>query len=405
VFSDATGEVENMLTGMKKNLQARDETVFLAHCAVSPLYSGAAEAIRSFTDDLAGRGVLGLRDHLDILPRLHEHAGRLLGCPAADISFVHNTAEAMSMLAGGYPFAPGDQVVSYLHEYPSNHYPWALQRSRGVELTVLADHDPLGSLGDVDLPRGWSMEELEEVVTDRTRVIAISHVQFSSGYAADLRLLGEFCRQRRIDLVVDCAQSLGCLPVRPAECNIAALAASGWKWLLGPWASGLLYTSADFRRKLQPVMTGPGMMRQHLDYLDHRWNPSDDGRFFEYSTLAWDHAAGLDAVIDEVFLRYDAGAIRDEIIRLQDVFLAHCDPGLVRPLVFSPANRSGIVSMLVAGNLPDIVRSLAAHGVVMTAPVGYLRLAPHCYQEDRQMIRAAEIVNRVCAEHMPKGGD
>ena len=105
--------------------------------------------------------------------------------------------------------------------------------------------------------------------------------------------LGEFCRQRAIDLVVDCAQSLGCLPVRPEACHVAALASSGWKWLLGPWASGLLYTSPDFRRKLRPVMAGPGMMRQQLDYLDHRWNPHVDGRLFEYSTLAWDHAAGV----------------------------------------------------------------------------------------------------------------
>ena len=248
------------------------------------------------------------------------------------------------------------------------------------------------------------MEELEAVVTDRTRVIAISHVQFSSGYAADLRLLGEFCRQRAIDLVVDCAQSLGCLPVRPEACHVAALASSGWKWLLGPWASGLLYTSPDFRRKLRPVMAGPGMMRQQLDYLDHRWNPHVDGRLFEYSTLAWDHAAGLNAVFEDIFLRYEAEAIRDEIFRLQDVFLAHCDPGLVRPLVFSPANRSGIVAMLVAGNLQEIMRNLAGQGVVMTGPVGYLRLAPHFYQEDRQMIRAAEAVNRVCAGHMPTGG-
>lgn len=394
-----------MLSGMEQLFQQRDETVFLGHCAVSPLYPGAAQAVRAFTDDLAAGGVLGLREHLHILPRLHEHAGRLLRCPAADISFVHNTAEAMSMLAGGYPFAPGDQVVSYLHEYPSNHYPWVLQRRRGVELRMLADHDPVGGLGDVGLPRGWSMEELEAAVTDRTRVIAVSHVQFSSGFAADLQALGEFCRQRQIDLVVDCAQSLGCLPVRPADCNIAALAASGWKWLLGPWSSGLLYTSPAFREKLQPVLSGPGMMRQQLDYLDHRWNPHDDGRFFEYSTLAWDHAAGLNAVLEDVFLRYDAEAIRDEVFRLQDVFLAHCDPALVRPLLFNRVNRSGIVAMLVAGDPADIVRSLAGRGVVMTAPVGYLRLAPHVYQDDRQMIRAAETVNRVCAEHMPKGGN
>lgn len=387
-----------MLPGTPDLFPERDEPIFLSHCSVSPLYHAAARAIRNFIDDLAARGVGGLKHHLDILPRLHDNAARLLGCPAADISFVHNTAEALSMVANGYPFAPGDQVISYVHEYPSNHYPWVLQGRRGVELILLADHDPLGRSDPGNRPQGWSMDELEERVTARTRIVAISHVQFASGYAADLRLLGSFCRERGIDLVVDCAQSLGCLPIDPEECHIAALAASGWKWLLGPWASGLLYTSAEFRRKLQPIMTGPGMMRQGLDYLDHRWNPYDDGRLFEYSTVAWDHAAGLNAVLEEVFRRYDGAAIRAEVFRLQDVFLAHCDPDLVRPLRFAEANRSGIVALDVGGEIGTIMARLAAAGVVMTGPAGYLRLAPHFYQQDRQMIEAAAIVNRICAE-------
>ena len=63
-----------------------------------------------------------------------------------------------------------------------------------------------------ELPRGWSMDELAERVTPRTRIVAVSHVQFTSGFAADLPALGGFCRERGIDLVVDVAQSLGHLP-------------------------------------------------------------------------------------------------------------------------------------------------------------------------------------------------
>jgi kynureninase len=140
-------------------------------------------------------------------------------------------------------------------------------------------------------------------------------------------------------------------------------------------------------------------MRQHLDYLDHRWNPHSDGRMFEYSTLSWDHATGLNAVLTEVFQRFDIEAIRAEVFRLQDVFLAQCDPALIRPLRFAETNRSGIVAMLVGGDLHKIMRRLAEMGTVMTGPVGYLRLAPHFYQEDGQMVRAAELLNRVCAEN------
>ena len=387
-----------MLTGSSGLFPASQEMFFLAHCSVSPLYPGAATALQDFAENMAAGGIRTLPRYFDVLPRLHENAARLLRTSPDNISLVQNTAEALCLIANGYPFQPGDQVISYVHEYPSNHYPWVLQGRRGVKLILLSDQDPLGDLEDTGRPRGWSMAELEERVTDRTRVIAVSHVQFSSGYTADLKTLGEFCRARGIDLIVDCAQSLGCLPVYPEEYNIAALASSGWKWLMGPWASGLLYTSAKLRARLTPVMAGPGLMRQGLDYLDHRWNPHTDGRMFEYSTVAWDHAAGLNAVLTEVFQRFSLEDIRTEVFRLQDIFTGCLDPGVVRPIVFSDGHRSGIMALRLEGDIPSTIKRLAEQGVVMTGPAGYLRLAPHFYQNDEQMVRAADILNKVCRQ-------
>jgi selenocysteine lyase/cysteine desulfurase len=297
------------------------------------------------------------------------------------------------MIAGGYPFQPGDQIISYVHEYPSNHYPWVMQRQRGVDLLLLADS------GNSDLPtelRGWSMDELEKRVTARTRIIAVSHVQFASGFSANLEELGKFCRDRGIDLVVDCAQSLGCLPVYPEQYNIAALAASGWKWLMGPLGSGVMYTSEEFREKIRPTMAGPGMMRQGLDYLDHTWNPHTDGRMFEYSATPWDHVAALDAVITELFLKNSMEEIREEVFRLQDVFLQHLDPMAAAPVVAASEHRSGIIPLNVKGNPQTIMNTLRQQGVIITGPTGCLRLAPHFYMSDAQMIHAAGKVNEVC---------
>lgn len=375
--------------------QVDDERVFLGHCSVSPLYRGAAEAIKGFADSLAAGGITSLSPYFEVVPKFRRGAAKLLQTEAQHISLVANTAEAMCMLANGYPFAPGDEIISYVHEYPSNHYPWVLQRERGVKLILLADQGTEEGTG----PRGWSMDELAAKVTERTRMIAVSHVQFASGYAADLQALGAFCRRRDIDLVVDCAQSLGCLPVYPERYHIAALAASGWKWLLGPLGSGLLYTSERLRAKLRPTMAGPGLMRQGLEYLNHRWDPHTDGRMFEYSTRAWDHAAALHVVISEIFLRNSMEDVRNEIFRLQDVLLAHLDRTLCRPLCHPPSHRSGIVTLAVDGNPQAIMAALQHKGVVITGPTGQLRLAPHFYQTDAQMVRAAQLLNEVCGEN------
>jgi len=368
--------------------------VFLGHCAISPLFSGAAAAMRDFTEAMAAGGITALSGYGRLLPEFRETFGSLLKTGSENISYVQNTATAISMIACGYPFQPGDQVISYAHEYPSNHYPWVLQKERGVELVLLKDVGDGKSSASL---QGWSMEELERRVTDRTRVVAISHVQFASGFAADLEDLGAFCKARNIDLIVDCAQSLGCLPVYPEEYNVAAVASSGWKWLMGPLGSGVMYTSGELRKKLRPVLTGPGMMRQGMDYLDHSWDPHEDGRRFEFSTGAWDHIAGLQASVVELFSENSMEDVRDEVIRLQDLFLAHLDSERVVPLVLPERYRSGIVMLQLRGRVKvrEVLAAMQERGVVMTGPTGVLRLAPHFYMEDAQLIRAAEVLNSV----------
>ena len=237
------------------------------------------------------------------------------------------------------------------------------------------------------------MDDLERKTTDRTRIVAISHVQFTSGFAADLAAVGEFCNQRGIDLVVDVAQSLGAMPVRPEEFHISALAGSGWKWLMGPVGSGVMYTSPEFRAKLDMVLTGPNSMTQGLDYLDHTWSLLEDGRKFEYSTVQLSYAAGLGRSLSELFCKYDPKDVRDEIFRLQDLFIDRVDTERYRPIVFDRANRSGILAIDTDVNLDEIMSSLGARGICVSARGGYLRIAPHFYNDDTELIAAAEALN------------
>lgn len=369
---------------------AKSQTIFMGHCAISPLYAGASAAMQEFCRQMAANGITAIPDYVDVLPRLHDNVGRFLRTSPNNISYVHNTAEALCMIANGYPFSAGDEVISYQHEYPSNHYPWVLQKKRGVELTLLADKAPLAEYDHLQKPTGWSMNELEKIISRKTKIIAISHVQYTSGYAADLQALGELCRQHDIDLVVDCAQSLGSLPVYPEEFGISAVAASGWKWLMGPMGSGLLYTSESFREKLSETMAGPSLMKQGLDYLDLSWHPHRDGRKFEYSTLPWDHVAALNVIMEEIFLRYSIESIRDEIFRLQDLFIQESAANGVHFLLFPEQHRSGILAAEPAGESKAYLDFLRKNGVIITAPIGYLRFAPHFYNDEEQIVTAAD---------------
>jgi selenocysteine lyase/cysteine desulfurase len=235
----------------------KDSYVYLAHCGVSPLYSNALKKEQEIAGAHNKTGALVFAKYNEILNGLRSAAAKLLKTSADNLAFVKNTSEGMCMTANGYRFQNGDQVIGYMHEYPANYYPWKLQERHGVELVLLPNRDINGSVPK-GMPCAWSMEDLQALVTDRTRIIALSHVQFTSGFAADLKQLGHFCRTRGIDLVLDAAQSLGAFPIYPEEYNISAMVSSGWKWLMGHPGTGLFYTSPSYRQTLRI---------QHLPYF------------------------------------------------------------------------------------------------------------------------------------------
>mgnify|MGYP005836338655 CR=1 FL=1 len=370
----------------------KKEGIFLAHCAVSLLPKPAYDAITQVALDQMERGGFGLAAYGHILKDLRKAAAELLFTSPDNMALVKNTSEAMGMIAHGYPFREGDEILSYIHEYPANHYPWRLLEQKGVRLVLLPNR-PKALRPTRSLPCGWSMEDVHRLTTPRTRLMAISHVQFTSGYAADLEELGTYCRERGIDLVVDAAQSLGSLVIEPERCHISALAASGWKWLFGPTGTGLFYTSPEFRQKLADVLVGAEAMVQGEDYLNHTWQPHPSARRFEYSTSPTILAAALEASLRFAVLSVGIAKIQQEIFRLQDLLLQDLDARRYTPLVFSAPHRSAILSVLCQRSAEQIMKEAAHHGVFVSARCGYLRLAPHWCTTDEEIDRALAVLN------------
>lgn len=370
---------------------------FLSYCSVSPMYGPAAttgaEFLRRQSEDGLSMFFNYYKDEKNMLPKFHKLFAELFKTSPENITCTGNTAQGLNMIANGYPFEAGDEIISYVHEYPANHYPWKLQESRGVTLKLLKDFDPIGGISE-KFARGWSFEELTKLVTKKTRIIAISHVQFTSGYKADLKKLGAFCKDKNIDLVVDAAQSLGSVPVYPEEYGVSAIASAGWKWLLGPLGIGVMYTSKEFRSKIKITQGGADNMIQGANYLDHTWNPFEDGRKFEYSTLP---APGIESLInclEEIFTVHSPEEIQAEIFRLQDLVLSGINRDLFMPLEFSTENRSGILSVIPLKRPgTEISAELLKKGILLSERSGYLRFAPHFCSKDDEILSAVECIN------------
>ncbi len=378
----------------KANFPAKEAYNFLAHCGISPLYRGAADrAVELIRDQEHHGSVNFVNYYLEEQEAAKVTIAQLMRTRAEDIAIVKNTSEALSMVANGYPFVAGDEVITFANEYPANFYPWKLQEKRGVKLRLIPKMPYPADLPD-EVFGGFSLEALERTITSRTRVIALSHVQFTSGFAADLKPIAAWCRDREIDLVVDAAQSLGCMPVYPEELGIAAVASAGWKWLHGPFGIGVFYTSAAFREKLALTQVGAETMQQGFAFTDLSWNPHPSAKRFEYSSSPIALTSALNTVVREVHNRYTPEAIFAEILRLQDHFLQKLDnPGLV-PLVWDRRNRSGILSVYCP-DLEEVMTRLQEARIISTPRGGLLRVAPHFHNTEEDLEHLAGVLNSI----------
>lgn len=383
-----------------EHFPVKSEGVYLSHCGISPLYAGAAEASHGFQMTHARKGAGVFAQYGDILGDLRQAVGRFLGVDGSDIAFLKNTAEGLSLIAAGFPFAAGDEVISYVHEYPSNHYPWRIQAERGAKLRLLSNHIPDGQPERVSKstrPIAFDLNELEAMITTKTKIVAVSHVQFTSGFAVDLKKLGAICRAHNVHLVVDAAQSFGCLPIDPVAWGIDAIASAGWKWLLGPIGTGLLYTAPAFRERIAHTMAGADIVTQGEDYLDHSWQPHSDARRFEYSTAHVSQAVALRACFDDLLNAHGIDAIHSRGQALRARVRAELNPEFFTLPRFAPENESGILSCTLPDGVDPIAfaRQAAAEKIFVSSRGDYLRIAPHFCTTDAELDQALKILNRL----------
>ena len=197
-----------------------------------------------------------------VWPEWHAHVeacrrlgAQLIGADIAEIALVRSTTEGISLVAEGFRWQPGDNVVTLDNEFPSNQYPWMNLAERGVETRrVPADG------GRVDLDR------LSAACDARTRIVSISWVGFASGWRVDLDKVAELAHQRGALLFVDAIQGLGAFPLDVGRTPIDFLAADGHKWLLGPEGAGLLYVRRPHLAHLRPLGVGWHSVVQGSDY-------------------------------------------------------------------------------------------------------------------------------------------
>jgi selenocysteine lyase/cysteine desulfurase len=311
---------------------------------------------------------------------VRELAGRLLNADPLDVAFVPNTSAGVGFIAEGFPWQAGDNVITAAEEYPANQYPWMNLGERGVEVRAVPSRGNRVALDD-----------LRAAMDGRTRVLAISAVEFASGFRNDVDALGELCRDRGIFFFVDAIQALGVFPMDIRQAPIDALAADGHKWLLGPEGAGLFWIRRDWVDRLHATSVGWNSVVGAHDFgtIDFRLKPHA-GRW-EGGTANVAGIAGLGASM-KLLLDTGIERIRDHVLELTDHLCEQASRAGWQ--IFSSreaGEKSGIVSLLRDGVSPWAVKKKChERGIVVNVRAGRLRVSPHAYNTCEELDRLVE---------------
>ncbi|HEU4525717.1 MAG TPA: aminotransferase class V-fold PLP-dependent enzyme, partial [Gemmatimonadales bacterium] len=223
------------------------DTVYLNNASIGPLPERTRLTLEQFNRRRAAPHLLPDREMFAMLADTRAKIARLIGASADEIALTLNTGYGIGMAARALPLMPGDIVLVSDKEFPANVYPWMRQGDRGVVMELVPT-----------TAEGWPDEArlLERLRDPRVRVLAVSLVQFSSGYRVDLERLSAATRETGAYLVVDAIQAVGQLPVDLSRVEVDVLACGAQKWLLSPWGSGFVYVRRELIGRLDPVITG-----------------------------------------------------------------------------------------------------------------------------------------------------
>lgn len=351
--------------------------VFLNHAAVAPMSGRAARALADLAHQSAAQAYLAPDWYPSIL-KVKQTAAKLINAKRAkEIAFIPNTTTGIAMLAGGLDWRVGDRVVITDVEYPANRYPWTDLKRRGVEIVEARQ----------GLDLRIDVEEVCDLVNDRTRVVSISHVQYATGFRIDLKPIADVVHAAGGVLCVDAIQSVGVLPVDVQAMGIDFLAADGHKWMLGPEGAGFLYCEEDLCQQLRPPIAGWLGKRNPLDYgnYDERYLP--DARRFEPGT--W-NVPGLRALGASLDLLAEVGieTVWERVDGLCQYLRGKLTEHGLR--VVSPGRGSERSGMVVwepreGEDAHKVVMHLQDRGVVIASREGRLRASPHFYNSTQQL--------------------
>jgi L-cysteine/cystine lyase len=329
------------LAEVRAELPVLDRFAYLNAGTFGPLPRAAAVAVEAWTQRALEEGRSGhafFEEVLDMRVRLRETLAATIGGDPAGIALTTSTTEGCNAVVAGLRLGAGDEVVTTDSEHPGL---LGALRVASVKVRYAAVSEAAAA---------EAIDVIEREITPATRLIALSHVLWTTGQVIPVERLA----QHGIPLLVDGAQSVGAIPVNVGALGCDFYTVSGQKWLCGPDATGALYVRPDRLETLE--LTYPS----YFSWALPEYEPQPDARRFESS---WTPPGSMAGLLESLAFAHEAGEERFVAVH---AMAERCRELLAdRAEVITEPSQAGLVSFVPRDPPAEVVERLAARGVVL----------------------------------------
>ena len=377
VLNGSNAEVWKMVTsnsfrlGSVGHFPPAERYVYMDAASVGLSHKGGAAAISDWQNALAEEGTIAFDEQAEVecLDNLNEATASLFNATPDDIAVASSETVLMQSLAWAVMPERGSKIVATDITHPSTIYPWMrVADHTGAEVQwVRADQN-----------LAIDPDKLEASIDDSTSVVCLSHVEYGTGQQYDLKRFANKAHKHGAILVVDATQSAGQIPT-DSRTGVDALATSTYKWLCGPFGTGMMYVSPTLQ-KLNPGILGWRSHKDMWDFQADRLELANSAKRYEFGTMAYGTAFGATESVRHLL---ETGV--DKIAQHNRKMSDHLISGLkeLGAEVLGPSNGADR-SATVAARFPnknsrDFAKTLKEANVIASLRRDFIRFSPHYY--------------------------
>jgi len=358
---------------------------YLNSCSLGLLSNGCRNSLHRYIDTWTEYGAAAwYSDWMAEMGAVRSRFASLINASPDEIAILSNVSSILGAISSSLDLGPGDQVVTTALDFPTVAHQFLAKERIGVETTVIQSSDRV----KIDL------EQFEAAISEKTRLVATSHVYFTSGYIQDVAAIIDIAHRSGTLALIDDYQATGQVPVDVKALDVDILVSGGMKWLVGGTGLGYMYVKRDLIDQLSPTMTGWFANRNQFDFNPNEMVFRDDAARFETGTPSvasiFTGAEGL-RLINEL----TPEAVRERTASLGEHLVTQLREDGFKLRVPDDPSRHASITMVEMQEPGEVVEELAKRDIIVDHRPGAVRFSPYFYNSFEDIDSAVLALNQI----------